>query len=122
MLSADVNCNCFKLVNILDASGTSSILPVATETSGTFSAAISYLTPVNTSSGVATVTPPAGSVNARFALVDSRANSATYNITVGFSGAGDKIYGSLQDYVIDQDGASATFRYLNSTIGWVVDK
>ncbi len=122
MLSADVNCNCFKLVNILDSSGVSSILPLVSETSGTFSASLSYLTPVNVTTGISTVTPPAGSVNARFALIDSRANSATYNITVSFSGTGDKLYGSLQDYVMDQDGASATFRYLNSTIGWVVEK
>ena len=122
MLSADVNCNCFKLVNILSATGVSSILPVATETSGTFAAATSYLTPINTTNAIATVTPPSGTVNDRFALVDSRANSATYNITVDFSGAGDLLYGSLQNYVMDQDGAYATFRYLNSTIGWVVEK
>lgn len=122
MLSADVNCNCFKLVNILDASGVSSILPLAAETSGTASVTSDYLTPINTAGSVATITPPAGTVNARFALVDSRANSATNNITINFSGTGDKLYGSLQNYVMDQDGAYATFRYLNSTIGWVVEK
>lgn len=122
MLSADVNCNCFKLVNMLNATGVSSVLPLAAEVSGAASVTAAYLTPVNVSGVASTITPPAGSVNVRFALVDSRANSATNNITVNFSGGGYNLYGSLQNYVMDQDGAYATFRYLNSSIGWVVEK
>lgn len=123
MLSADVNSNCFKLVNIVSTSGSSSsILPLAPETSGTFSATSSYLTPVNVTAESGIVTPPSGTADLRFALVDSRSNSSVYNILVDFSGAGEKLYSSLQNYYINQNGGYATFRYLNSTIGWVVEK
>ena len=124
MLSADVNCNCFKLVNVVSTSGDSAsrILPLAPETSGTFSATSSYLTPVNVTAESGIVTPPSGTTDLRFALVDSRANAATYNILVGFSGANEKLYGELQDYYLNENGGYVTFRYLNSTIGWVVEK
>lgn len=124
MLSADVNCNCFKLVNIISGSGSSSttLMAVAPETSGNISATANYLTPINVSATGSIVAPPAGSSDLRFGLVDSRANSDIYAITVNFSGAGELLYGSLQNYILDQNGAYATFRYLNPTIGWVVEK
>ena len=123
MLSADVNCNNFKLVNVNSTSvSLSGILPLAPEASGSFSATSSYLTPVNVTSNSGIVTPPSGTTDLRFALVDSRGNASVYNILVGFSGAGEKLYGTLQDYYLNEDGGYVTFRYLNSTIGWVVEK
>ncbi len=124
MLSADVNCNCFKLVNILPDSGTPplTLMAVAPETSGNISAAANYLTPINVSATGSIVTPPGGATDLRFGLVDSRANASIYNITVNFSGAGELFYGSTQNYLINYDGAYSTFRYLNPTIGWVVEK
>lgn len=123
MLSADVNCNDFKLVNIVTTSGSSSsLLPVAVETSGAISPALEYLTPVNTLLTSGVITPASPSTNSRFAIVDSRANASVNNILINFSGATQKLYGSLQNYIINEDGGYITFRYLNSTIGWVAEK
>lgn len=101
-----------------------STLPVATEGSGSVSAKLSYLTPINVTGASSTVTPPTPlGANSRFELVDSRANSPTNNILVDFIGAGQKLYGSTsQNYTLNSSGAFVRFRYLNSTIGWIVEK
>ena len=71
----------------------------------------------------AQVTPPTGvAVDSQFALTDSRANAATYNILVDFSGAGETFHGALQNYQINSDTAYANFRYLGGSIGWIVSK
>jgi hypothetical protein len=99
------------------------MLPVGTEVSGAVSAVANYLTPVDVSAGISTVTPPTGvSDNTVFEIVDSRANASTNNITVGFSGVGENLYGTLSDFVINTDGAFSRFRYLGGTIGWIVEK
>lgn len=101
-----------------------SLLPVAVESTGTFTAALNYLTPVNVSGAAATVSPPTPiGVNSRFELVDSRGRSATNNITVNFSGAGQRLYGSTtENYTMNGSGAFAGFRYLGATIGWIVER
>lgn len=111
-------------INIFAGGEPLGLLPVATEASGTVSAALNYLTPINTTSISTTVTPPSGiTVNSRFQIVDSRANAASNNILINFSGAGEKLYGSsTENYTINGDGAFAKFRYLGATIGWVVEK
>lgn len=97
-------------------------LPVATETSGAVTAALNYLTPINTTSATSTVTPPTASTNARFEIVDSRGNAGTNAILINFSGAGQKLYGVTDNFTMNFDGAFARFRYLNATIGWIVEK
>lgn len=100
-----------------------SLLPVSTEASGAVSAPLNFLTPINTISVTTTVAPPSGlTVNSRFELVDSRANSSTNNIVVNFSGAGLNFYGGLNNYTINANGAFVKFRYLGTSIGWVVEK
>lgn len=101
-----------------------SLLPVAVETSGTVSASLNYLTPINTASVPTTVSPPSGlTVNSRFEIVDSRGNAETNNILINFSGAGQKLFGSsTENYTMNGNGAFARFRYLGATIGWVIEK
>ena len=111
-------------INIYAGGEPLGLLPVATEASGTVSAALNYLTPINTASGTSTVTPPSAiTVNSRFEIVDSRGNAGTNSILINFSGAGEKLYGSsTENYTINGNGAFARFRYLGATIGWVVEK
>ena len=101
-----------------------SLLPVASEGTGSVTAALNYLTPINTSGGASTVTPPTPSGNnSRFEIVDSRGTSLTNNIVVNFSGAGQKLYGSTtQNYTLNGSGAFVRFRYLGSTIGWIAER
>lgn len=100
-----------------------SLLPVAAETSGTVTATLNYLTPINT--GIAsTVTHPTPlGLNSRFEIVDSRGTANTNNILINFSGAGQRLYASTtENYTINTNGAFTRFRYLGATIGWVVEK
>lgn len=92
------------------------------EESGNILATQGYIIPVNVASGAANVTPPAGIAGAEFAVVDSRANCFVNNITVNFSGSAEKLYSLTQNYILDEDGAYVTFRYVNATIGWVAEK
>lgn len=111
-------------INIFVGGDPLGLLPIATEASGTVSASLNYLTPINTTSVTSTVSPPSGiSLNSRFEIVDSRGNAGTNNILINFSGAGQKLYGSsVENYTINGNGAFARFRYLGATIGWVVEK
>lgn len=111
-------------INLYLGSEPASLLPVATEGSGTFTARLNHLTPINTSGVAASVTPPTAlSVNSRFELVDSRGYAATNNIVVNFSGGAAPFYGaSDQSYTINTAGGFTRFRYLGATIGWVVEK
>ena len=111
-------------INIFAGGEPLGLLPVATEGSGSVSASLNYLTPINTSSVSSTVTPPSAiTVNSRFEIVDSRGNAGTNNILINFSGAGEKLYGSsTENYTINGNGAFARFRYLGATIGWVIEK
>lgn len=111
-------------INIYAGGEPLGLLPVAVETSGTVSAQLNYLTPINTTSVSSTITPPSAiTVNSRFEIIDSRGNAGSNNILVNFSGAGQTLYGSsTENYTINVNGAFARFRYLGATIGWVIEK
>jgi len=73
---------------------------------------------VDCTSGVREVDTPSSPVAGDwFAVSDSRANSATNNITVDTSG--DKLNGAASDDVISTNGAFRRYTYVNSTIGWI---
>lgn len=98
-------------------------LTTATEETANFTAVVDNLHPVDCSAGVITVTPPATPADGqKFALVDSRASSATNNITVDFATAGQNLYGSLDTFVFNEDGSYVEFKYINSVIGWIAQK
>lgn len=99
------------------------MLPVATEASGTLTAGVNRLTPVNVSEATATVNPPAGpSTNDVFEISDSRANASTFNILIDFSGAGQTFHGAVQNFTMNSDAAFSRFRYLGGSIGWITEK
>ena len=101
-----------------------SLLPVSAEGTGSVTAILNRLTPINTTSASSTVTPPTPlGLNSRFEVVDSRGNANTNNILINFSGAGQRLYGSTtENYTMNSDGAFTRFRYLGATIGWIVEK
>jgi hypothetical protein len=78
---------------------------------------------VNTTSTAITVTPPASpSLNDMFTISDARGTAATNNITINFPGASQNLLGSSQTAVINTAGGTATFRYVDSTTGWIIYK
>ncbi|MDJ0652500.1 MAG: hypothetical protein QNJ27_05805 [Simkaniaceae bacterium] len=98
-------------------------LVINAEQSANFTATVGNLEPVDCTSAAITVTPPAApSPGDRFAVVDSRANSATNNIIVDFASAGQNFYGTTDTFGFNEDGAYVTFKYLSAVIGWVADK
>lgn len=88
-----------------------------------FSATNLTLHQVDCSGGAISVTPPPSpSIGNRFAVVDARAASATNNITINFSGSSQKLYGSVQNYIINLNGGYAEFIFMGSSTGWVATK
>jgi hypothetical protein len=73
---------------------------------------------VNTTSGAITVTLPAGTANAIISLADYAATWQTNNLTVSPDGT-DKIGGTNTDVVLNTEGQSVTFVYVDSTQGWI---
>ena len=73
---------------------------------------------VNTTSGAITVTLPAGSANAIVSLADYAATWQTNNVTVTPNGT-DKIGGINSNAVLNTEGQSVTFVFVDSTQGWV---
>jgi len=73
---------------------------------------------VNTTSGAITVTLPAGSAGDIVSLADYAATWQTNNVTVTPNGT-DKIGGVNADAVLDTEGQSITFVYVDSTQGWI---
>jgi len=66
-----------------------------------------------------TLTLPANpSVGNEIVILDATGTAGTYNITV--SSNSKKINGTVQDLVIDTDGAGASLIYTGSTYGWRV--
>lgn len=99
------------------------VLSIATEVSGATTAVVGTELPVNCSGGAVTITPPASpSANDRFAVFDSRASSSSNNITIDFTGSSQSWNGQSADYTISTDAEYVEFRYVNSTIGWRVQK
>jgi hypothetical protein len=99
--------------------------PAASETVETsnFTATMRRINLVDCSGGARTVTPPASpAINDRFAVSDATASAATNNITVAFDAAGQKLFGSEQDYVLNVAGAYVEFIYCGTTTGWIATK
>ena len=72
----------------------------------------------NTTSGAFTCNLPAGSAGAIVSLADYAATWQTNNLTVSPNGS-EKIGGVNADVVLNTEGQSVTFVYVDSTQGWV---
>jgi len=72
----------------------------------------------NTNGGIFTVSLPAGSAGDIVALADYTRTFNTNNLTVSPDGS-EKIGGVAADAVLDVNGQSATFVYVDSTEGWI---
>ena len=72
----------------------------------------------NTSGGAFTVNLPAGSAGAVVAVSDYTRTFQTNNLTVSPNGS-EKIGGVASDAVLETEGQSATFVYVDSTEGWI---
>lgn len=78
--------------------------------------------PVDVSSTATIFTPPASpQAGDWFAVVDSRGNAGTNNITVDFNGVTpvQRYYGVQQDDVLSTDQISVRYLYIDSNVGWV---
>jgi hypothetical protein len=73
---------------------------------------------VNTTSGAVTCNLPAGSANAIISLADYAGTWHTNNVTVSPNGT-DKIGGVNADVVLNTEGQSVTFVFVDSTQGWL---
>ena len=73
---------------------------------------------LNTTSGTITVNLPAGVAGSIVSMADYAATWQTYNVTVAANGA-EKIGGVAVDAVLNTEGQSVTFVYVDSTQGWI---
>lgn len=93
---------------------------IGAEQTGTFSAVNHTISPVDVSAGVSTVNPFAiPAAGDKFMISDSRGNANTFNITIDFVTATQNFHGASANYTIAVNGETATFRYIDSTIGWI---
>lgn len=93
---------------------------VALEVDTVTTATIFNILPVDVSAGAVTINPPAApGIGQWFAVSDSRENATTFNITIDFTTAAQKLHGSVQDYVMTIDADFVRFTYVNSTVGWI---
>ncbi len=91
--------------------------------SANFTAARWRLYQVDTSTTAITVslfTSP--SINDRFSVVDATGTANTNNITIDFTTPSQKLYGTVQNYIINVNGGCADFIYLGATTGWIARK
>jgi len=72
----------------------------------------------DTSSGSFTVSLPAGSAGAIVAVSDYTRTFQTNNLTVSPNGS-EKIGGVAADAILDTEGQTATFVYVDGTEGWI---
>lgn len=101
------------------------VVPNSTETvyTSTQTATKGEILLMDCSAAVRTVNPPSSPViGERFGVSDAKASSSTYNITIDFTTASQKLYGSIQNYVMNTDGAYVEFIYVGSTTGWIATK
>lgn len=90
------------------------------EVAATSTAQIGKISLVNTTAAARTVNPPANPVaGSTFAVIDSRSNAGTNNITVDFTTASQPFYAAAANDTLSTNGASVTYLYVNDTIGWV---
>lgn len=93
---------------------------VMTEITAADTAEFYNILPVNTTSGAVTVTPPATpSAGDWFSVSDSRGNAGTHSITIDFTTAGDNLFGSTSNYIMNVNYDFVRFTYINATVGWV---
>lgn len=96
-------------------------LGLSAEQTATFTATANRINLVNVSGGVVTVEPPASPVAGdRFAVVDSRGNAATNNITVDFIAVTQPLHGSADNWIMNTDRDYAEFVYVDATVGWII--
>jgi len=91
---------------------------VTTVKTGDFTAVAGEGYFVNTTSGEIDVTLPAGTAGAVVAVADYANTADTNNIILKQNGS-DKIEGSTDDFVINQEGVSITLVFVDSTKGWI---
>jgi hypothetical protein len=72
----------------------------------------------NTSGGAFTVNLPAGSAGAIVAVSDYTRTFQTNNLTISPNGS-EKIGGVADDAILETEGQSATFVYVDGTEGWI---
>ena len=73
---------------------------------------------VSTAAARTLTLPASASVGDSIEVYDATGTAATYNITVAPNSL--KINGSIQNYIIDVNGAATTLTYTGSTYGWKV--
>ena len=73
---------------------------------------------VNTSAARTLTLPANPSVGEEIVVIDATGTAGTNNITVNSNS--NKINGTVQNAIIDVDGAAASFIYTGSTYGWMV--
>ena len=72
----------------------------------------------NTSGGAFTVNLPAGSAGAIISVSDYTRTFQTHNLTINPNGS-EKIGGIAQDAILETEGQTATFVYVDGTEGWI---
>jgi len=73
---------------------------------------------VNTSAARTLTMPASASIGDLIEIYDATGTAATYNITVASNSL--KINGSVQNYIIDINGAAVVLTYTGSSYGWKV--
>jgi hypothetical protein len=93
--------------------------PVAAEKSSAFTAELNKLTPIDVSSGAVTCTFPTTGLNSGdwIAVIDSRSNAGTNNITVT---VGLYFGTAAQSVTLSANKGGGTFVYIDSTVGWII--
>ena len=88
------------------------------KTTGTFTATAGVGYFLNTTGGTITVNLPAGAAGSSVALADYAATWQTSNVSVNPNGS-EKIGGVAAGLILDTEGQSVTFVYIDGTQGWV---
>ncbi len=100
-----------------------SSIPLEPEQNANFSISNLALYPVNCTAVPVTITPPSNpNLGDKFAIADSRANSSINNITIDFASTGQLLHGSLDTFILNQDGGYEEFRYIGGDVGWISEK
>ena len=73
---------------------------------------------LNTTAGAITINLPAGAAGSIVSMADYAATWQTNNVTVAANGS-EKIGGDTFDAVLNTEGQSVTFVYVDSTQGWI---
>jgi len=88
------------------------------KTTGTFTATAGVGYFLNTTGGVITVNLPVGAAGSSVAMTDYAATWQTNNVTVAANGS-ENIGGAAAPVILNTEGQSVTFVYIDGTQGWV---